>query len=75
MDISQYEIEISAHAIMRSYERGLEPDIIYAIVRGGTKKNFGKDYAKWTKAYKKQIITCVGQIKGQRIKIFTITIK
>ncbi len=75
MDISQYEIDITMHALMRAYERGIDPEIMYTIIRGGLRKDFGKDYAKWSKTYKTQTITCVGQIKGNRIKIFTITIK
>ena len=71
MDMTQYEIEITAHAIMRSHQRGIDPDIICRIVRCGRRVDFGKDYAKWTS----KRITCVGQIRGNRIKIFTVTIK
>lgn len=72
MDIPKYELDIKRHAFIRAMQRGLNPDIIENVLKGGKVKRFGKDYVKFTKKYKKFKVVCVGQICGTNIKILTI---
>ena len=75
MDITQYEIEIRRHALVRAMERGISPDMIEATLRGGRIKGFGKNNLKFYKEYKNFTIVCIDQIIGTKIKIVTIEIK
>jgi hypothetical protein len=75
MDISQYEIRITEHAINRAFERGIEPDTLESIVLNCKKTNFGKHYAKWSKKYDDIEIICVGYINNNIINILTVEIK
>lgn len=69
MDISQYEIKITRHAILRAFERGVNTDTIEDIVLNSQKQTFGKHHAKWIKKYDNIEIICVGYIENNVIKI------
>jgi hypothetical protein len=43
MDISQYEIVVKRHALVRAMQRGITPDMIEATIKGGTLQRFGKN--------------------------------
>ncbi len=75
MDISQYEIVIRRHALIRAMQRGITPDMIEATIKGGTLQRFGKNNVKFIKKYKHCTVICVDEIIGTRIKIITITKK
>ncbi|MBT4824653.1 DUF4258 domain-containing protein [Candidatus Woesearchaeota archaeon] len=75
MNISHYDIEIKRHALIRAMQRGITPDIIEATIRGGKIKKHGKNYVRFYQKYKRGTIVCIGELKGTKIKILTITIK
>ena len=75
MDISQYEIIITRHAVLRAYERNINTDTIEDIVLNSKKQTFGKHYAKWTRKYDNIEIICVGYIENNVIKIITVETK
>jgi len=75
MDISQYEIVIKRHALIRAMQRGITPDMIEATIKGGKRQRFGKNNVKFIKHYKHCTVICVDEIIGTRIKIITITKK
>jgi len=75
MDITQYEFEIKRHALIRSMERKVTPDMIEATLKGGTITKFGKNNVKFSKQYKKFEVVCIGEIMGTKIKIITIETK
>jgi len=72
MDITQYDIEIKRHAFIRSLQRNITPDMVEATIKGGEIKRFGKNNVKFIKKYKRFTVICVGEMRGTRIKIFTI---
>lgn len=73
--LRHYELEISHHAFIRAMERGVMPDMIEATLLGGKLKRFGKHGIKLSKKYKRFEVICVGEIKGQVLKIITIETK
>lgn len=75
MDITQYEIEIKRHALIRAMQRGITPDMIEATLKGGRIETFGKNNVKFYKRYKRCTVVCVDEIIGTRIKIVTIETK
>ena len=70
-----YELEISRHAFIRAMERGVMPDMLEAALLGGKLKRFGKHGIKLSKRYKRFEVICVGEIKGQALKIITVETK
>ncbi len=72
MDVSQYNIRIRNHALIRAVERGIHPDLIEDALREGKIKRYGNDGVKFISKGSKRTIICVGQVAGSRIVIFTI---
>jgi len=72
MNISQFDIEIKRHALIRAIKRGITPDMIEATIKGGKIKRFGKNNVKFIKRYKQFTVICVDEIIGHKIKIITI---
>ena len=66
MDITQYEIEIRRHALIRAMQRGVTPDMVEATLNGGKIKRFGKNNLKHEKI---QRIFCVPKIAKQFFRI------
>ncbi|MBT5021309.1 hypothetical protein HOK51_09245 [Candidatus Woesearchaeota archaeon] len=75
MDISNYNIEIKNHAVIRAIQRGITPDIVEATIKGGKLQKFGNNKIKFIKKYKKFIVICIGEIVCGKIKIITIETK
>jgi hypothetical protein len=75
MDITQYEIEIKRHALIRAMQRGITPDMVEATLKGGKIARFGKRNIKFYKKYKEFTVVCVDEIIGTKIKIVTIETK
>lgn len=73
--LRHYELEISRHAFIRAMERGVMPHMVEATLLGGKLKRFGKHGIKLSKKYKRFEVICVGEIKGQVLKIITIETK
>lgn len=65
---NNYQVEITRHALMRAFERRIDPDIIELTIRFGKIKRFGKNNIKFIRSR----IICVGEKKGHMIKIITI---
>ena len=72
MDSTSYEIEIKRHALLQALKRGVTPDMIDSTIKGGTVQRSAKHTVKFTMAYKKCSVVCVGHIIGKRIVIFTV---
>ena len=72
LDISQYDIEIKHHAIMRALEREIHPDLIEDTIRKGKIERYGKNGVRFIGKGSKRTLICVGQIVGIKIVIFTI---
>jgi hypothetical protein len=72
MDISQYDIQITEHAVIRALERGIDADTLEDIILDGKKKTFGKHHAKWIKSYDNIEIICVAYIENNVIRILTV---
>ena len=75
MDVTRYEFEIKRHAFIRALERGVTPDMIEATLKGGKIKRFAKNNIKFSKAYKRFTVICVGELMPTKIRIFTIETK
>jgi len=73
--LRHYELEISRHAFIRAMEREVMPHMIEATLLGGKLKRFGKHGIKLSKRYKRFEVICIGEIKGQVLKIITIETK
>ncbi|MDI6737390.1 MAG: hypothetical protein QME12_02630 [Nanoarchaeota archaeon] len=73
--LRHYELEISHHAFIRAMEMEVMPHMIEATLLGGKLKRFGKHGIKLSKKYKRFEVVCVGEIKGQVLKIITIETK
>jgi len=71
MDMSRYELEIKHHAFIQAMKRGISPDLIEDTIINGKLVHYGKHGIKFVKKGKRTII-CVGQMIGNRIKIFTV---
>ncbi|MBI3033435.1 hypothetical protein HYY69_08230 [Candidatus Woesearchaeota archaeon] len=68
MDRSKYEIEIKRYAFIRAMERNIDPDLIENTIMTGKVNYYGKNYVKFIS----RSVICVGEITGQKIKIFTV---
>ncbi len=66
-----FEIEISKHAFLQAIKRDITPDLVENTLQTGKQTRFGKNYIRFTS----KKINCVGEIKGMKIKIITITKK
>ena len=66
------KVWLSTHAIKRARVREIYPDMIYATIKGGKIKRFGKNMLKFMKRYKRGTVICVGEVVGQSIVIKTI---
>jgi hypothetical protein len=75
MDISQYDIIITKHAMLRAQERGIDEDRLERIILTSERTEFGKHYSKWVKRYKYTEITLVGCIENNVVKILTVEVK
>ncbi len=73
--LRHYTLEISHHAFIRAMGRGVMPDMIEAVIKGGKLKRYGKHGIKLSRKYKKFEVICVGEIKGEVLKIITIETK
>jgi hypothetical protein len=73
--LRHYELEISRHAFIRAMERDVTPNMVEATLLGGKLRRFGKHGIKLSKRYKRFEVICVGEIKGQVLKIITIETK
>jgi hypothetical protein len=70
---NRWEIEILTHAAIRARQRGILGDVIEATIKGGKLEEFGKNYIKFVKEYKRGKVVCVGEKKGiNKIDILTI---
>ncbi len=68
MERGKFQIEIKHHVFIRAMQRGIHPDRIEDTLMRGKLCRFGKNYVKFiTKS-----LICVGELKGTRLKIFTI---
>ena len=69
----RWTIWLTNHALKRAKYKGIYFDMIYATIRGGKIKRFGKNYIAFTKSYKRGKVICVGEIKAvNKIDIFTV---
>ena len=71
MDISRYDVEIKHHAFVQAMMRGIDPDLIEDTLALGKIEKHGKHGVKFIRKGRRTII-CVGQIIGNKIKIFTV---
>lgn len=71
VDVSLYDIEIRRHVFVQAMKRGIHPDVIEDTLRNGRVETYGKHGVKFVCEGKRTII-CVGQMIGNKIKIFTI---
>lgn len=72
MNISNYEIEIKHHAFIQTLKRGINPALIENTLNKGVIENYGKHGVKFISRGSKRKIICVGQIIGNKIRIFTV---
>lgn len=72
MDVSKYDIVIKRHVFDRAMERGIHPDMIENTLLKGKIERFGKHGLKFINKGSKRTIICVGEMIGNKIKIFTI---
>lgn len=72
MFIRNKEVWIKPHAIKRARQRNIDPLMIKATIKGGKVKEFGKNYIKFLKEYKKGTVVCIGEDLGHCIIIKTI---
>ena len=64
---------ITVHAVKRALERGVAfPDQVYAALRCGKAKRFGKNMVKFILRAKKGSVICVGEDIGYAILIKTV---
>ena len=75
MDIHRFTIEMSKHALIRAWERGITPDMIEATIRGGIIEKFGKNNVRFIKQYKRKTVMCIDDIRGTTIVIVTVVIR
>ena len=69
-DVSKYGLDITEHALVRAEERGIEPELVLQAFQGKVVR-FGKHGIRFV-CRGKRTITCVGEIKGNVIRIFTV---
>jgi len=69
-DLSKYTIRMTEHVFLRALERDIDPELLPLVLQGETCR-FGKNYVRFTRPGKRTLI-CVGEIKGNVIKIFTV---
>lgn len=74
-DLRMYDIEIKHHVFIRAMQRGISPDIIEETINNGRVEHFGNDRIKFIRKGSKRVIVCVGEIRGNKITIFTIEIE
>ncbi|GEM_PF-1009436 len=72
LDVSKYEIAIKHHVFIRAMERGIDPDMIEQTLWRGKVERFGKHGIRFVNTGPKRTIICVGELVGDRLKIFTI---
>ncbi|MBI2581263.1 hypothetical protein HYV85_05675 [Candidatus Woesearchaeota archaeon] len=58
--------------MVRALQRGIDPDLLENLLRKGKIKRYGNDGIKFISKGSKRTITCVGQVIGTKIVIFTI---
>jgi len=51
MRIENYSIDIKRHALLRALKRGIDPDVLEAVIRSGRIEKFGKNYVRFIKNY------------------------
>lgn len=68
-----WEVRITHHAFIRAMERGITPEMVEAVIKGGKIRKFGKNMIKFMGKYKRGKVICVGEKKEEnRIKILTV---
>lgn len=72
MDLSRYDIIIKKHVFDRAMERGIHPDMIENALLKGKMERFGKHGVKFINKGTKRTVICVGEMVGNKIRIFTI---
>lgn len=72
MDISKYDLEIKRHAFEQAMKRGINPDLIEDCLLKGKLERFGKHGVKFVNKGTKKTIICVGELIGNKLKVFTI---
>lgn len=70
-----YEIEFSGHATFRIENRSLPWDVVKNVIQNGSFQRFGKNMVNIKKVCGRDEVTCVGQIKEDRIRIITVTVR
>ncbi|MDP1728652.1 MAG: hypothetical protein Q8L27_00430 [archaeon] len=72
MDLNKYNLEIKRHVFEQAIKRGIHPDLIQDTIYKGKIQRFGKHGIKFINKGSKRTIICVGQLVGNKLKIFTI---
>ena len=72
MDLNKYNLEIKKHVFEQAIKRGIHPDLIEDTIYKGKVQRFGKHGIKFINKGSKRTIICVGQLVGNKLKIFTI---
>ncbi|RJQ22545.1 DUF4258 domain-containing protein [Candidatus Woesearchaeota archaeon] len=72
MNIKRYQIEITRHAILQAFARGIDPDLIEQTIHKGRIEHQGKEVVRFIAKGSKRTIICVGRIKGETLTIVTI---
>ena len=73
--IDQYQVLLTRHALRRAYERGITPDMIEATIRGGKREPFGKNRIRFTKPYRRGVVVCMDEVRGETITIVTVEVR
>ncbi len=75
MDFTKFEFEIKRHALIRSMERGVTPDMIEAALCGGRIVRHSRNCYKFIRQYEDFTVVCVDKVEGEKIIIVTIEVK
>jgi hypothetical protein len=67
-------VRLSYHAIKQAEERGIYSALIADTIMCGEIKQFGKNYIRFIKRYRRGNLVCVGERK-ERNKILILTIE
>ena len=64
-------MEITRHAYDQAIARGIDGDLLRGALLKGKVERYGKHGIKFVSKGRKRTITCVGEIRGDTIVIFT----
>jgi hypothetical protein len=73
MDIYQYDIRLTRHALERAQQNNIDPGRVFSCIKTGELYRVGDNYIKFVKRFKKCTITCICQPKDDCIVIITVT--